>query len=226
MSNWLDKLVCDEDTEPNLLLLQVKARHVFMMDDIGLHLEETYDEVLEPLESGLYRPGSIFPEDRAKLKGIKSSKDSSLYYYDFETGRQMVNPSARPPEDLENLISSKKNTFLLEKPTVPARGIRLMAAMFEYHLDQIAPYRKRTTGIDRVAALLKPDVDLPAFIENELTPTVHDELLDLNKFIADDLWFIYCTKIYGTSILIEKTVDFRVYDWHYQRYEKRQSTDE
>lgn len=223
MSIWLDNLVCDEDTEPNLLLLQVKARQIFTMDEIGQHLEDQYLDLMEPLETGLYRPGQIYPEDRNKMKGLKSNKDSSLYYYDLATQRQLPNPGGA---DQDEQLGHRKEHFLLDKPTVPALGIRLMTAMYEYLLDQMAPYHKRSSGEDRIGSLLKNTINRADFITNELTPAVHDEILDLHKFIGDDTWHIYCTKIYGTSILIEKTVDYRVYDWHRQRHEKRQPIDD
>lgn len=209
-SAHLEKLICDEDAEPNLLLLKVKATQFFMLEDIGYRLEAEFDKYLLPLENGFYRPGEVMPVDPKKLRNLRSNKDSSLYYHEKST-----------QDVAEAAIAFRRESLLLERPTVPARGIRLMAALFEHELEKIAPYTKTTIGENKILKLLEPGVELHTFISDELLPAAHEDLLDLHRFVSDDVWFLYNTKLYGSSICVEKVEDFRIYDWHLQRYIRR-----
>ncbi len=63
------------------------------------------------------------------------------------------------------------------------------------------------------------------YIGNELTNDVLETIEDgvirttdtLFNFIDNDYWNIYFCKVKDNLLIIEKSVDFRIYDWHRQR---------
>ena len=61
------------------------------------------------------------------------------------------------------------------------------------------------------AHLLNEDA-FNAFIETPLS--------QLDQFIKDDNWNIYLSRVKTTSLYIEKTVDYRIYEWTRMQYEE------
>lgn len=115
-------------------------------------------------------------------------------------------------------IKTKKR-FLNPAPTVPAMAIKAAISVVQRYLNTLShhmryagnTYRLENLIQDKYVSLIEKDEYLHAF----------EKLLDtVAEFVGKDHWNLYFYKLKGTSMIVTKGVDWRIYDWYRIQFEK------
>lgn len=216
------------------------ASHAMMLDE-QLHLAA----LEEPIQ-GIYLTGSIDPFISLDNKYYLRSKYNLLQQ---QIHQQSITPEAGKikytqrqycitnVDDIfnltEDLVDSdgttvitptdikRKRKYMFDKPTVPAVGIKLASIVGLRYLSTMCPYTKNKNSVYRIDSLVKKEYHPELYKkEYEFQVALHDLVDEIMKFIGDDTWHIYFHKIKGTALIIEKTIDWRIYEYYRMKFEE------
>lgn len=206
------------------VLTQCEAVIAFDILQHALNLPEECLNTFEPPEEGLYIVGGIEP--------IVSSKKNYHFRSEYEQRLAIVDYKdiLKRCEDVVDqegqLVITGRNIKLRKKylsltPSLPVTAVKVGIAVVIKYLNSLNRLT-RSQGIGyRLNRFVKPEFQ--HWIDNEEYDHHFEELLDeVSKFIGKDTWHIYFTRVKGTTLLIEKTIDYRIYKY----YEQLFSTDE
>lgn len=216
----LDKAVFPADFEPNSLLVPTE-RWIFPVESAADYLERTYKDALLPLQAGKYLEGSIFPIPTVTPTPVEN------FYFNYQTGnyQRLADTSGQVVEGIElndGSVRKKKHVYY-DEPTVPSRGLRLVEMAVRQEISNLNPWCNDRSTAAAMGRMFKP----------EFVPDVDDILSACSNVmdsvaaaVGDDNWHIYLLHFNRTDLVVEKTVDYRIYDWHLKRHNEYVATDE
>lgn len=170
-------------------------------------IERIYKDILKPPRKGIYKLGELHPTiyDNKRYWTIK---DGAIFPIgDFESTTTPV-----IDEDgnviLSKYIMTNKRKFLSASPTLPVIGSAVIKALIEYHISTISPWTKTNGYKTKLLSLFNDYVD-----EDHLIDLCISIIQQINSFIGDDEWNIYFVKFIGLDICIDKSIDYRIYEF-------------
>lgn len=185
-------------------------------------IENQYFDYLLPSPQGIYRIGEINPIFIPSKKYYVHRVDASnVHNYHEVTNIDDINETILDEESrivATAQVMINKKSYLSTRPTVPARGIKVVQKLIDYEIALVIRYGSPVGLAQRLLSEFKPeyrdslDIELLRTMCRYLSVMIHD-------FIGKHDWNHYNTKIIGLDIMIEKGQDYRICEW----YEKKLS---
>ena len=214
----IEKACFPADSEPNKLL-KVTTSLILNVENIASMLENKYEESLLPPLSGLYREGAAYPIKFEEIQNLLQTSKNKPYVMSFADDlhrRLQLN-------DLDAKINKKE--ILYDSPTVKARGLRLVELVDKNEISLQSQYLTDASLPVSICRMFKEDtvfsngkdiMECDDAIMNQCK-SIRDNVSD---FIGEDTFHIYRVYTKRYELYIEKLIDWRIYDWHLQRYMK------
>lgn len=212
----------------NKLLMQNKE--VFAIDVLPhvQRLSEEYTEALLPPPPGIYVTGSIEP----------LFSDAEKYYERSQLGMEgyhlkSIEEILHAKEDIVNSHGEMvlalrdirtKGRYLKDHPTIPAVGVKAAVSVVLGYLNSLNKNTNINLSNFKLEYLVKPEYI--RLVTREDFSVAFESLLDaVMEFINGDTWHIYFYSLKGTTLVIEKTIDWRIYQY-YLMTQQRDSEEE
>lgn len=177
--------------------------------------EKPFHVAMVPHKPGFYMPGEVNP----------IFNEGQSYCYRAGYGRKSF-------KDLADAMAGKRDVLTMEgdlvitgalltriqrhlrpEPNVPANLIKVAVSCVVDYLNHLCPHTNVTYGEFRIENFVRPEYR--ALIENEEFTIAFDQLLDeVMAFVGRHSRNIYFYKLQGTSLIIEKMCDWRIYKYH------------
>lgn len=198
--------------ESDRLLKETKAVLIVNLMDYLRELIDNYEHIFKDPEPGIYLVGETIPVLKA----------SQPYYSETSFKTQTMITSL---DDLDEpildedgatiipaYIMRRKTKMLSSKPTLPVRALQIAFETIQDQVDEMLPHTApREYGL-AVKAHIQPDayalVD-DGYLEASLSKLIRD----VSMFVGCDIWNLYYFKLHKTDLIIEKSCDYRIYDW-------------
>jgi hypothetical protein len=219
MINSRDQYIKD----PNTLLEYVKEILIVDLLDYVLALDE--EKHILPLvdpPQGVYLKGSIKPlldinkKYYFKSKYLNEEEGLIKTYKDvLQSKDDIVNEDGNIVLTLDFIRTRKK--FLTIKPDINITAVDIAINLVLTYLNNLCPYT-RYVSKPNLYYLIKPEYH--NLIEDNVYEEAFDSLLtNVYNFVNNDIWFIYFHRVKGSTLIIEKTCDYRIYEWTKLMYE-------
>lgn len=214
-----------QHNHPNKLLEQHEGLILFnLLEQASYILTDEVQHILVPPPRGLYVKGHITP----------ILNDSGVYYPRSKIG----NPDARILDfdemfKLREDIVDENNTVIINSQNLIGRPhlfttkpeLPISAALVCYNVlvEYLFKYCKHARGVksSHISNFIKPEYQ-EEFNEDYFENPLENALDELYEFIRRYDWNIYFHRLNGTTLVIERYCDFRVYEYTRMMYEKQQ----
>lgn len=212
-------------SHPNKLLEKPQEILLFnLLEQASRILTDSVEEMLVEPPVGLYVKGQVKPilNDRDVYYPRFRLEDPDARIVDFskvfDLNDDIVDVQGNVIVTNYNLCH-RRHLFTL-KPTLPVSAIQIC---YNVIIDYLFRYCKHAKGIklSRIDNLIKPEYH-DTFDESLIEEYLSNALDELHDFIFDSSWNIYMHKLNGTTLIIEKMIDFRIYSWTEMQYQKQQ----
>lgn len=150
-------------------------------------------------------PGKpVFRKEDGVLKPLTDFAEANGAVYD-DAGRVLI--SAR--------IVKEKDKFLSNTPLLPYRGLYIARELVEHEINQFVAYHRRSgkTLTDVINKHFKPQAKLEEQQLNEVESCCRQVKTDLSDFLGERRWHMFFTHISGTSVRVERCMDWRAWEW-------------
>lgn len=108
--------------------------------------------------------------------------------------------------------------LLSSAPTLPTRGMsiieRLLTVTLSIYGDQRSRSLRSSDDFSHVASLIHPDYSSDVEIANQILGMVSPIRGQVRDFAGTNRWVIHFLRRDGISLMVEKSIDFRIADWH------------
>lgn len=198
--------------ESDRLLKETKAVIIINLMDYIQELIKKYEHTFKEPESGIYLVDSATPllkPTQAYFSESSFKSQTPLTSLD-DVEEQVVDENG--DIIIPTYIMRRKSKMLSSKPTLPVRALQIAFETIQDQIDELlihTPAREYGSG---VKLHIKPEYHYlvtDGYIEASLGKLVRD----ISLFVGSDIWNLYYFKLNKTDLLIEKGIDFRVYDW-------------
>jgi len=174
--------------------------------------EDPYIVGLVEAEHGIYLPGSVEPVMRL---GGQYRTTKGFMITDFDQIYSLKDPIV--DQDGEIVITPDKlrklKRYITTTPQTPATAVKVAISIINNYLYNLSQYTSTPRGPYKLERLVKDEYE--HLIHEEAYDILMDDLImSIQSWVGKDQHFIYFTKTVGTTLVIEKTIDFRVYDWY------------
>jgi hypothetical protein len=215
-------------------LLKVTSSAIIEIASYAEILQSKFGDFLEPEVPGVYVAGEIFPriipgrEYFTKVKVIGHS-EALVKINAFENiTTAILDENARLV--IPKYMVLDKDRYLSNTPTVPARFYILIGLLIQNHLDMLSPITSRRADSRKIINLIKENYE-DIYESGDLSIACRYILDQVDSFVGNDVWYMYFSKFVGKDVIIEKTCDYRVYQWEREHGDEyrgiiKQSTDE
>ena len=212
-------------------MTSIKVTQSIIIDpsELGETIESMMGHLFKSHPSGYYLPGHRDPVLHSGRFYYTTSAqgDTPLSAVDSVQGHIF-------DQDGEIVVPSRRVKQLSLQPTKPYHGIDLVTAVIEHTIDAVnATWRKYTTShterslgevlraqlSDLLANPVLDDV-LLEMVEKiiELTFDIRTALME---FAGNDRWIMHFQKPWRGSIIVEKTIDYRIYAWEQNQKDQK-----
>ena len=175
-------------------------------------IEACYGQYLIHPQEGYYLPHSLEPIP-TELYIVNKTKTALIPY----TG-DIRKLTCSIYDKYSNIIANdsimkEQEKYLFSTPKLPVQGLKMVKALVENRVECFLPWVKYQTSQRYIYNLLKSS-DIDIFENGSLDRLMESIYQMLDDFIKRDIWFIYFIKYIGLDLIVEKTIDFRVKEWH------------
>jgi hypothetical protein len=201
---------------PNKLLDKIESVLVIDLLEAVSVIDDALLETLVPAPPGIYVKNSLKPIiDYSKIHYTRQDylqKPMSECSLDgiLKLKSDILNHEGETVLNYKEVVLRK--SMLFDKPTLPVMGVKLAVTLILDYLTTIAPYT-RCLKYDRQEQLIREEhhglIELDTF-EEKLEKTL-DTIFD---FVNEDVWYIYFTRVKGTTFVLEKVIDYRIFRYH------------
>ena len=180
--------------------------------NIANAIEACHGQYLLHPQEGYYLPHSLEPIP-SELYIVNKTKTALIPY----TG-DIRKLTCSIYDKYSNVVASdsimkEQEKYLFSTPKLPVQGLKMVKALVENRIECFLPWVQYQTSRRYIYNLLKSsDVDI--FENGSLDRLMESIYQMLDDFIKRDIWFIYFIKYIGLDLIVEKTIDFRVKEWH------------
>lgn len=210
------------------VLSHVEQVLVIDLLDHAMSLSEECSKGLIAPAKGLYILGSLEPilleseKYYYKTQIVTAGLKNEIYDFAASPAIKDLSKITKFADDVYDstgrvVLTSKdirsKGKFFRNDPGVPSVAIKMAIAMVQRYLGTLCRHTSHIHTNTRVEHLVKDDHQY--LIDNDEYLIAFDNLItQINHFVANDQWNIYFYKIKGTSMVILKGVDWRVYRYY------------
>jgi hypothetical protein len=202
-------------------------------------LECSYSEVIKPPKVGLYLKGVLNP---VMVQGEQYfnvvTTDTRIDTVDKLSGRlinsrrQFESIPILPGQDISPMqgviVDSNGNTvipgyamadkarYLTNYPTMPYRGVEIIRCMIEEFISRVTCHGWKINAESDLKALLYEEEGrngMQLWRDGFMDRVIEPLIIRVMDFIGPDTFHIYFVKTREYEIIIEKTVDFRAWQW-------------
>ena len=208
----------NEVEDPNSLLVPKEAMVLQLLDN-AWKLKALYGEAFINPPVGLYLPGKAEPfiSDSSVLFLKSDPKPFTILTKDINTIEEDIyNRSGICVLPLKSAPRCKEN--ILSRPTLPVMEITLLRYFFEHIVHSRCRWAVRTGTENKILQCFKPEYRY-LYTEFHIEDTIDKSREILINFIGDDVWNYYFFKMYNANLIIEKSVDHRIYEWTKLQYD-------
>ena len=206
-----------EIVDLNKLLLESKEVLAIDLLPHAQQLSEEYIEALLPAPAGIYITGVINP----------LFSDTESYYERSQLGidgyqLKSIEEILHAKEDIVNshgeLILAlrdirTKGRYLKDHPTIPAIGIKAAVSVVLSYLNSLNKNTNVSVAGFKLEYFIKPEYIW--MVTREDYSVAFEDLLDtVMDFVDGDTWHIYFCSLKGSTLVIEKTIDWRIYQYY------------
>lgn len=212
------------------LPLDIPIKSMYLVDTINIAcaLETIAPDALLPFKPGVYMAGKVDPILHADQKYHQVIDDPN-------TGMCVELPVVSIDDILGVVLNHNnavvinartakhKASYLTTHPTVPARGIRIVSDVVFSTIRAHAAWEPEHKFCMRTLLqshlkeeyqgylhqAYKGELDLVGLFEN----AVVDLRSEVRAFLGSDKWIMHAQRERGTDIIIEKSIDYRIYQW-------------
>ena len=199
-----------------------KAESVLVIDVLqhAMCLSEEVQQTMEPPEEGLYVIGGIEP--------LVSTKKTYHYRSEYEQRLSIVDFKGifKQNEDIldheGNLVISARDLKLKKKyltftPNLPVTAVKVGIAVVMKFLNSLNRHTRTQNPIYRLNRFIKSECQ--DWVDREEYDHAFESLLDeVSNFVGKDTWHIYFCRVRGTTLMVEKMIDYRIYKYYEQLF--------
>lgn len=179
-------------------------------------IEQQFGEFLVPAAEGIYKVGdaepSIIPGRIYYSEKVLSNKSRvTLPITNFEACKDHV------VDDKGNLVIAaymmqNKARYLTQQPAPPTRGVLLVEQLLRNFIESQCRHTRRNHYVHKIENQIMPEHSY-IYHEGHLEACCRSLLDQVSSFMNGDDWHIYFVKRVNLDIRLEKTIDFRIYEW-------------
>lgn len=203
----------------------VNETHIVDLQRYIYDLSDTSYAMFKPNPKGLYRPGGLMPVVTPDETYYDERGDIIKYEDIIEHKGSVYNSSKRVV-----LNKTKYARRLVEDPGIPVNVIfGAHRAVINYitsitlprYISMISSENKGGYGNKIPKSIRDIIISEESDVEYDLEDTlgyIFDKLIqDVSKFIKNDIWCFYTQELTGTTLVLFKGIDYRIYDWYVMR---------
>ena len=188
---------------------------IFRMDpfDFVRLIESELVPFMRPLEPNTYLKGQMLPVfQKGRLyftkKGLATNTPITSLDGLTETIYDYAGNVVIPPNVMRN-----KDRYLSGTPTMPLQTAMVLEAYIKYYLEQMCPYRQMGGSAKALCSLFN-EQGQEMFEEGTIERILEPVGKVVRDFVGRDTWHIYFVKLEADSVFIEKTIDYRIYQYY------------
>lgn len=198
------------------LLKQTKAVLILNLFDYIRDLIEKYEYAFKEPEVGIYL--TDYSEPILKNNQVYYSESS----YKTQTPINSLDDINEPILDQNGeiviplYIMRRKDKMLSSKPTLPVKALQIAYAIVDDTIDEMLPYTPAREYNKNVLEHVLPEhhnLVIDGYFESALNRLINEVLM----FIGGDNWNMYYLKLNRCDLIIEKSCDYRIFDWTFQK---------
>lgn len=203
--------------DPDELLETIDESYIEDCKDEAFAINRLYGQYLMPNPTGVYTKQSLYPVVRPDMKIYSATTGNRISIADIVKEKQGVLDSSGKLCISARQLAGKNTLSLIGYYPITAMrliGSRITQSLYSYcriHVPQ-------TVSMHDIVYMGDAPIDE---IDEYLDFILSSKLGKIEEWVCKDLWRIYTTSINRCSVVIEKRVDYRVYDWHRREYDKR-----
>lgn len=200
------------DLMEHVTTMEEKYQQALIEPPKGIYIAGAIEPLLQ--EGRSYYPRALYPNPRGKLKTLNDIASHS---------DDIVNEAGDIVLSFKDIVHKRK--FITNEPTIPATALKVAVSIVEQYIISSCCHSKRSHPTYRLEYLVRPEYQ-DMIINDEYIQQFYrlrDKVMD---FIRDDRWNVYFTRIKGTSLIIEKGLDFRVCCYYEHLFKSQESTED
>jgi len=213
-----DIISLSELLRTNKEVIAIDILEVVLNSDIS-----RYSDTLVSPDKGIYLVGSLEPILRLgtvyypETKYLMSGHEITTFANIFQLNEAIVDAGGKVIIGKNDLKTKQK--YFKSKPTIPVIPIKVAIAVVIKYLNTLSSYTHVSNFNYKLEEFIKPEYR--ELLYTDEFSTIFEKLLDqVMVFVNKDNWHIYFYKVKGTTLLIEKTIDFRIYEWYRLQHEE------
>lgn len=204
--------------------LEIEATITLNVEDCASYIESCCADYLVPPPKGIYSNSRIDPvmvdggyyytieyvgKDirRNPVSDLETVKKGLSVYTDLN-GRDYVVVTALQLQNKERCLSAL--------PIRPYRGVKIVEQLITHQIDNYIKYRKGAKDLfDRISPHINKDLNDEAMerLMGVIKEQYADTRLAVSDFMGKHDWNLYFIKCKNGNITIQKSMDYRAYDW-------------
>ena len=102
--------------------------------------------------------------------------------------------------------------YLSSMPTIPVRGLLLVEYLIAKHIESCCQHTKTSHYNNKIDSQIL-DGYHHIHYDGLLDRSVESISAQVTEFMRRDNWHVYFTRRIQQDIMVEKTIDYRIYDW-------------
>lgn len=175
-----------------------------------------FEALVEPVK-GVYLPGCLdpvmsldnpcYPASKIGIPQFAMIDISSM----LACGEDVVNSKGTLLGDVRKIRRIVK--YMTDQPSLPVVMLKVMMGVLTNYLSNLCARTRHNINVSKYYRYIKPEYEY-LIIEESYETAMDGMILDINKFVGKDTHHIYFTRLKGTSVIIEKTIDYRIYEWY------------
>ena len=206
------------DVPDPMSLLTTEEILVVSLRDQAFHLHTQMGDKLKPNPEGIYVRGKLFPIIVPKDKLFLLDSGKPIEYKDLnEVNEGVCDQQGKLLISKE--IMKMKHKLLSYSGFYPVSALQVLKANVDLNVRRYCRFAAPFTNESVAVSYLKPEYRdlLSSGFFDDYTSEVLNQAFE---FISKDTWRIYFTKVMADSLYIERSVDYRIYDWTKTQYDK------
>lgn len=194
-----------------ILVISLKEKAYQMLASIG--------HTLVPNPFGIYTKTQLFPVLRPGESAFAMSTGKKHGFDEIGNLDDDI-CNARGEVIIPRAFMRDKARMLSINGFYPISALQLLKASVDLNMRRFCPHAAPFTNEHNAAAsFLKPEYQHLLY-ENELDVFISDLIEEMHDFVVKDTWNIYFTKVKTDNLHIEKSIDYRIFDWTRIQYNK------
>jgi len=182
------------------------------------YINFNYPDIFKENPKGIYIVGKIDPVlTDGENYYTKSGLNSGVPIKNIDTVNEDVYNS-KGKIVINAFVMRNKRKFLKNDSAYSYYGIKAIRAYINKIIENNSAYITHRRYLDAFINCFKPELQKPILNQEIDIDLLLNPLSEkVYNFIKDDPWIIYLTKQLGSICLVQKTVDYRIYDWTLQK---------